>query len=284
MKEKEIIDGIIQQIYKEDRLEMDRRMKKIDQTRALVMEFQEEQARARAIARQNEIQEEAKIKEYNEMMERRILEEEAHKKEAEEKRKTLWAKVVEETNNQTRLRIEYEELRDMLWQEELEAKQAKEEKDRLIQRLALKEETMRLNKEQIAAKAQIIARFEEEERQLLKIMLDKFAADDEEERKRNQLRAKKKEIFLTKIQEDKEEKRKLFESERQNILSTRASSVEQDEFRRLVIAEARKRLLLQHIKQLQGFLPRVSSFFIESIFQNLPLPSHNSHALYHLPI
>jgi hypothetical protein len=279
LKEREIIDGIIQQINKEDRLEMDRRMKKRDQTRALVMEFQEEQARARAIARQNEIQEEAKIKEYNEMMERRMLEEEAHKKEAEEKRKTLWAKVVEETNNQTRLRTEYEELRDMLWQEELEAKQAKEEKDRLIQRLALKEETLRLNKEQIAAKAQIVARFEEEERQLLKMMLDKFAADDEEEKKRNQLRAKKKEIFLTRIQEDKEEKRKLFELERQNILSTRASSVEQDKFRRLVIAEARKRLLLQHIKQLQGFLPRVRSSCIESIFQNLPLPSHHSHAL-----
>jgi hypothetical protein len=240
-------------------------MRKRDQTRALIIEFQEQQARSRAIARQNEIQEEEQIKDYNERVEQRVLEQEARKKEEEEKRKAMWVKVVEETNNQTRSRIEYEELRDLLWQEELEAKQAKEEKDRLIQRLALKEETMRLNKEQIAAKAKIMAKFEEEERELLKLMNERFAADDEEEKKKNQLIAKKKEIFLTKIRDDQEEKRRLFELERQKILSSKESAAEQDQFRRFIVAEARKRLLRQHIEQLQGFLPRVSVLLMNGL-------------------
>mmetsp|Transcript_9318 Transcript_9318/g.13503 ORF Transcript_9318/g.13503 Transcript_9318/m.13503 type:complete len:509 (+) Transcript_9318:62-1588(+) len=257
LKEKETIDNIIRKVNIEDNLELERRRKVRDQTRILVNDFQDEQRRARALSRQTEMLEEERIAKYNEMMHRRALEEDTRKKAVEERRKIMWVKVVEETNNQTRSRTEYEELRDMLWQEELEAKHAKEEKDRLIHRLEQKEETLRLNKAQIAEKALLITELEEQERELIKMMHDKFAADDKEEMRKNQAAQVEKERFLSKIQADCEEKRQLFELERQRFLSAKQSGVEQEQFRKLVIAEARKRLLLQHIKQLQGFLPKV---------------------------
>jgi len=256
LKEKETIDNIIRKVNIEDNLELERRRKVRDQTRILVNDFQDEQRRARALSRQTEMLEEERIAKYNEMMHRRALEEDTRKKAVEERRKIMWVKVVEETNNQTRSRTEYEELRDMLWQEELEAKHAKEEKDRLIHRLEQKEETLRLNKAQIAEKALLITELEEQERELIKMMHDKFAADDKEEMRKNQAAQVEKERFLSKIQADCEEKRQLFELERQRFLSAKQSGVEQEQFRKLVIAEARKRLLLQHIKQLQGFLPK----------------------------
>ena len=257
LKDKEVIDNIIAKINEEDRLEMEKRNSIKEDTRSLVKQFQEERTRTKEVLRQQEIQEEAKIKEYNDMIHLRAMQEEAHKRALESKREDTWTKVVEETNLQTRSREEYEELRDMLWQETFEANKAKAEKDRLIQRLILKEETMRLNQAQIAAKKEMIAKMEEEERLLVQLMLEKFAADDEEERKKQQQRQAENEKFLTEIQLNREEKLKLFELERQRELSERTAGAEQEEYRRFVVAEARKRLLQQHAKQLQGFLSKV---------------------------
>ena len=70
-------------------------------------------------------QQDAEILAYNQMMEQRKKEEEAEKSRIEEEKKRNYIKVVEETQAQTESKEEYDTLRNMLWEEELEAKQKK---------------------------------------------------------------------------------------------------------------------------------------------------------------
>ena len=137
-RDKLMIDDIIAKINNEDEMEREARMKKVEETRALVAQFQNERMLHKETNEREHRQQEAEIQAYNEMMEQRNLKEETEKKRGEEENKRRWKKVVEETQNQTQSKEEYDNLRNMLWEEELEAKQKKEEEEKVKLRQAWK--------------------------------------------------------------------------------------------------------------------------------------------------
>ena len=99
---------------------------------------------------------------------------------------------------------------------------------------------------------------EEEERMLVDKMLEKFAADEEDEKMRQKIAIDSKEIFVSEAKRQRDERARMFQQEKQREMQERNASVEQEEYRQRVIAEARRKLLAQHAVQLKGFLPKVS--------------------------
>jgi hypothetical protein len=73
-------------------------------------------------------------------------------REEQEKKRYLWSQVTQESERHRSMKEEYDELRTLLWEEELEEKKRKQEQDERLKLLRLKHENMRPNKEQIEAK------------------------------------------------------------------------------------------------------------------------------------
>ena len=127
LRDKRMIDDIIAKINKEDELELKAKQIKVEDTRAQVLQFQNERNQRRKMLENEQRAQDAEILAYNQMMEQRTKEEESEKKRIEEEKKRSYLKVVEETAAQTESKEEYDTLRNMLWEEELEAKQKKAE-------------------------------------------------------------------------------------------------------------------------------------------------------------
>lgn len=250
-----MIDDIIARINREDELEHQERMRKVEETRAIVADFQQERILQKEALERERREQEAEIKAYDEMMTQRTLKEEAERKRTEEEKKRRWKKVVEETRNQTQSKEELDTLRAMLWEEELEAKRKKEEEDATVKYTQQKEIMMRENKAQIAAKREMLEQMEREERELVDRMLKKFAEDADDERRKEENRRAFKERFMAEANQQRLDRRAMVHDEKQRVLKERDILKEQEEYKQRVINEARRKLLEQHAAQLRGFLP-----------------------------
>eukprot|EP00555_Chaetoceros_dichaeta_P013954 CAMPEP_0198273692 /NCGR_PEP_ID=MMETSP1447-20131203/57622_1 /TAXON_ID=420782 /ORGANISM="Chaetoceros dichaeta, Strain CCMP1751" /LENGTH=198 /DNA_ID=CAMNT_0043967479 /DNA_START=1 /DNA_END=594 /DNA_ORIENTATION=+ len=190
------------------------------------------------------------------MTQRRRERERDQKKLAEDETKRTWTRVAKETQNLNQSKEEYNLLRDMLWEQELEEKQKKEEEEAILCKMELKENTLRQNLEQIEAKKEMLKNMEDEECHLVRQMLDKFRRDEEDEESRQRAIFDAKERFMAEAQSQRDQRKHMFKQEKQSEYQERHAGVEQEEYRQRVIAEARKRLLLGHAAQVQGFLPK----------------------------
>ncbi|KAL7547586.1 hypothetical protein ACHAWF_010874 [Thalassiosira exigua] len=256
-RDKKMIDDIIAKINQEDDLDQEARRKKVEETRSLVAQFQNERRLHEEAIEKQQRQQEAEIQAYNEMMEQRNLKEEAEKKRADEGKKRRWKKVVEETQNQTQSKEEYDTLRNMLWEEELEAKQKKEEEEAIERRLKQKEDMMRENKAQIAAKKEMLAKMEQEEKELVNRMLQKFAQDEEDESQKEENRRLFKQRFMAEANQQRIERNILIQQEKEREIKEQEALRRREEQKERVIEEAKRLLLAKHAAQLKGFLPKV---------------------------
>jgi len=162
-RDKELVDAIVMKIEQEDRMDIEERNQKKEETRALVKFYSEERERRKAQLWEEQKAQEAEIRAYNDLMAERLRKETEEKKAAEEEKKKRWAAVVEQTKQQTQSKDEFNLLRDMLWEEELEAQRIKQDKERAIKRAKDKEDMMRENQKQLDSKKKMIAEMEQEE-------------------------------------------------------------------------------------------------------------------------
>jgi hypothetical protein len=255
-RDKDMVEQIVQKINTQDRLEVEERNMKKEETRALVKFFQAERDQKKADILHEEKRQEAEIKTYYDLLAKRNAEEDAAKKAAEEEKKRRWAKVVAETRQQNQSKEEFNILRDMLWEEELEAKRIADDKNRVIKREADKKEMMTQNQKQLSAKKVMIQEMEDEEQRIVKVMLAKFAQDEQLEVDKQQARQGMKDSYIQNIQGQRAQRAALYESEKQREMEERDYAGEMEEYRLRVVAEARKRLLEQHAVRLKGFLPK----------------------------
>ena len=250
-----MIDDIIAKINKEDELERELRSKKVEETRALVARFQNERSLQKEAVEKEQRQQEAEIQAYNKMMEQRHLKEEAERKRLESVKTRQWEKVVETTQNQTQLKEEYETLRNMLWEEELQAKQKKEEEDAIERQMKQKEEMMQKNKAQISAKKEMLEKMEQEERELVERMLQKFARDEEDETRKEENRRLFKQRYMVEAYQQRLERGAILQQEKERETKETEAQKKRAEQRQRVIEEAKRLLLQKHATQLEGFLP-----------------------------
>lgn len=255
LKDKEAVDKILKQINDESRLEIEKKNKTRDETKLIIKQYQDERDAFKDQLAQEEKDQEENINAYNDMT--RIRDEEKRRKEIEQEneKKLMWKKVAEDTKRFNQARDGYNDLRDLLWDQERQEREKIEEEEAAIQRLKLREELLRHNQEQIQAKKAFMAKMEEEEAKMVNEMLEKFKADEEDERRTQILAMRSKKQYVSEARHQREEKERMFQEERERDMKEMGLDTEIEQYRQTVIAEARRRLLEKHAAQLRDFLP-----------------------------
>uniref|UniRef100_A0A7S1B2J5 Meiosis-specific nuclear structural protein 1 n=1 Tax=Corethron hystrix TaxID=216773 RepID=A0A7S1B2J5_9STRA len=218
--------------------------------------MQEERERNKNELLQQEKDQEAKISAYQNAIMERAKEEQEEKARVDAERKRRWEVVVKETRSQTQSREEFESLRKILWEEELEAREVREETERAARAAKQKEEMMLANQAQLRAKQELIKAQEEEEREMVQTMLIKFAEDEAAALTEHERERAKQVQFVSVIQGQREDKVRRAEAERAREVKEMEQDVEREKYKKTVVAEARKRLLEKHAAKLQGYLPK----------------------------
>lgn len=255
LKDKEAVDNILKQINDESRLEIEKKNKTRDETKLIIKQYQDERDAFKDQLAQEEKDQEENINAYNDMT--RIRDEEKRRKEIEREneKKLMWKKVAEDTKRFNQARDGYNDLRDLLWDQERQEREKIEDEEAAIQRLKLREELLRHNQEQIQAKKAFMAKMEEEEAKMVNEMLEKFKADEEDERRTQILAMRSKKQYVAEARHQREEKERMFQEERERDMKEMGLDTEIEQYRQTVIAEARRRLLEKHAAQLRDFLP-----------------------------
>jgi hypothetical protein len=179
----------------------------------------------------------------------------AKKQAKKEEEDRILQQIVEETERKRKEEEEFNSLRDMLWEEELEAKRAQDAYDRKMKQYKMKEEMMQANSDMMKFKELQRLKDAENEARLVLIMKQKFAEDEARERQEEFQRKQAKLHHMTLIEKQKEERKSLYEQERADELRSHQEALDREEYRKRVIQEARKRLLEEHAAKLRGFLP-----------------------------
>jgi len=161
LRDKKMIDDIISKINMQDEQHREARQTKIEETRSLIEQFQNERRQQKEALAAEQRRQDAEIQAYNQMMQQRQEQSDAEKNRVEEEKKIRWKMVVEETQNQTQSKEEYDNLRNMLWEEEHEAKLKREEEEAIAKRIEQRRIMTKLNQEQLAQKKEMQRRHEE---------------------------------------------------------------------------------------------------------------------------
>jgi hypothetical protein len=167
----------------------------------------------------------------------------------------ILAKIVEETERKKKEEEEFNQLRDMLWEEELEAKRAAEQQARRDKESEMKREMMEANSQMLSLKAESRRREAEAEARMVALMRRKFAEDEAKERADDEARRRTKVQHMSLIERQKAERKDLYDQEKSREMAIAEENARRDDYRKRVIQEARKRLLEDHAAKLQGYLP-----------------------------
>eukprot|EP01031_Cornospumella_fuschlensis_P032437 gene32437-39225_t len=250
-KEKNMVDDIVRRINEEDEQDYQKRKEKQRQTAEMVKAFELQRARELAEARRKAEEEEQRIRDYQRRNEGVAAKKQA-KKEEEDR---IFAQIVEETERKRKEEEEFNMLRDMLWEEELEAKRAQDTLQRQMKAHQMKEEMMQANSEIQKYKQLQRLKDAEKEAQLVAIMRAKFAEDEARERAEEEARRRIKVQHMHHIADQRMERQQLYAQEREAEQRELQRQREIEDYRKRVVQEARRRLLEEHAERLRGYLP-----------------------------
>lgn len=255
-RDRQLVADIVAKIRAEDEAEYTAKMRRKAEYHDLIKTYELQRARELEEARSKELREEDQIRQHAEAM--RAREAEISRQRADKKARDAenFRRIVAETEKQRHEEEELQNLRDMLWQEEMEAARAKEERDRAEKRTAMTRSMARANEVQLAAKEERRKAEAEEERKRIEATLQKFAEDEEREQEQIRKRHRDKQHYIDLANKQRDDRLRIYEAARQVELDDAQRAAQADEYRKRVVAEARRRLLLEHASQLQGYLPK----------------------------
>lgn len=254
-KEKEMVENIVYKVMEEDRIESEnRRQMQIDNATAM-REFKILREKELAEKKAKEQAEEEEILQYNKAMEARSFGLAAKKQAKKDEDDRIFKKIVEEAEAKRREEEEFNSLRDMLWEEELEAKRAADAAGRKEKQAQMKRDMMLANEQMLKIKDEMKIREIEQENRIISLMKAKFAKDEALEKEESAIRQMNKQKHLSLIERQKMEKNALDRMEAERESKLQAERDEREEFRKRVVAEARKRLLQEHAEKLGGYMP-----------------------------
>lgn len=254
-KERYMVDDIVRKINEEDEADYRVRKEKQAASARMVREYEEQRKREVEAQKRAAQEEEERILAYTRAMDARnegIKELKQAKKDEEDR---ILAQIVEETERKRKEEEEFNNLRDMLWEEELEAKRSQDAYDRKMKQHRMKEEMMVANSDMMRFKAAQRIRDAENEARLVDMMKKKFFEDEARERADEEERRRSKVHHMTLIEQQKDQRKYLYEQEKADEARRIKEANDREDYRKMVIAEARKRLLEEHAERLRGYLP-----------------------------
>jgi hypothetical protein len=254
-RDREMVDNIVQQIDRED--EADYRKKKEMQaaTAKMIRDFEVQRQQERAMALQEEKAEEERIRLYNEYLDTRKEGQIALKQAKKDEEDRLLKQIIEETEKKRKEEEEYNNLRDLLWEEELEKKRRDEIEMKKSKLRDNQKQMLHMNQSMLQTKEKMRLMELQEEMKLIETMNAKFQEDqkrDQMEEKARRIARENHKLILQKQLNDK----KMFseQEKRENDLLIQEYQ-RKEEYRQKIVQEARKRLLEEHANQLKGFIP-----------------------------
>lgn len=255
MLDKDMVDEIVNRINQEDESDYRKRKDMQAATAKMVRDYELQRQKEVAAQKLAAKAEEDRMMSYNKTVMERTegLAAKKEAKRAEEDR--ILQKIVEDVANKKREEDEFIELRDMLWEEELEEKRAQEQKDRRGRQSEMKREMMDANSHMLASKAEMRQREMENEARMVTVMRRKFAEDEAKERAEEEHRRQNKLQHKSHIEKQKSDKRSMYDEEKAREQQLSNEEARKEEYKKKVIQEARKRLLEEHASKLQGYLP-----------------------------
>jgi hypothetical protein len=254
-KEKEMVDEIVQKIVREDTEEAEARRKTQQDNAKAMREFKMLRDKELAERRRRELEEEEEMRAFNRAIEARSHGLAAKKQAKRDEDDRIFKKIVEEAEAKRREEEEFNSLRDMLWEEELEAKRAADAAGRREKQERMKKDMMRANEQMLKIKGEMKVRDAEQEERIIALMKAKFAKDEAMEREEEANRQRSKMKHLSLIEKQRAERQLLSAQEAEREAALQAERDEREEFRKKVVAEARKRLLAEHAEKLGGYMP-----------------------------
>ena len=253
--DKEMVNEIVRKINEDDIRDITLRKKKQDELAAMVRAYEEQRKVELAERKRAEKEEEDKIREYNRFMDSRNAGVAAKKQAKKDEEDRILAKIVEETERKRQADEEFNNLRDMLWEEELEAKKRQMEEEKRKQSRQMKIEMMDANSRMLDLKVEAKKREQENEARMVSLMRKKFAEDDARERAEEGKRRDQKLHHMTLIERQRMDRQEMYDREKKAETQAELDMREKEEYRKRVILEARKRLLEEHASKLDGFMP-----------------------------
>jgi hypothetical protein len=254
-RDREMVDEIVRKINDEDVMDMQRRKDMQAATARMVRRFEDERRRELEAARAREKAEEERILAYQQSIAARSEGIAAKKQAKKDEEDRILAEIVERTEKQRREEEEFNNLRDLLWEEELENKRAEDARNRLEKQRQTKKEMMDANASMLRAKQERTLKEAEDEARMVMLMKKKFAADEAKEREEDEYRRQQRKQYMTMIESQTKEKKALTDAERAVELQEAEAQREREEYKKRVVQEARKRLLEEHASRLKGYLP-----------------------------
>ena len=254
--ERKMVNEVVSKLVAEDEAEYRARKEKQAATEKMMREYAEQRRRELEALKAAERAEEERIMSYNRAVEARsegVAAKKAAKKEEEDR---ILQQIVEETERKRKEQEEFNELRDMLWEEELEAKRAADARERQEKQNRMREDMMIANAQMMQTKEEIRRMEAEKEARMVAMMRAKFAEDEARERQAEAQRRQAKMHHMSQIAMQADERKDMYERERQQEAAQREQDAAREQYRQQVIREARRRLLEEHASRLAGYLPR----------------------------
>lgn len=253
--DRKMVDEIVRKINQEDENDIRTRKEMQAATAKVVREYEEQRKREVLAAKAKAKAEEDEINSYNKHLAARSEGVAAKKQAAKDEADRVLAKIVEETERKRKEDEEFDSLRDMLWEEELEAKRSAEVQARADKQQGMRKEMMQANESMLAIKRDMRMKEAENEARMLVLMRKKFAEDDANERMKEEKKRQIKAQHITMIDVQRNERKEMYQQERDEELAQAEEAARREEYRKSVILEARKRLLQEHAQKLNGYLP-----------------------------
>ena len=251
-----MINEIVERINLEDEMDMKKRKERQEMTSKIIRDYELQRKREVEQRKQKEKEEEAAILAHAKAVEQRSEGVAAIKKAKKDEEDRIFKQIAEETERKRAEEEEFIALRDMLWEEELEEKRKQDDLYRRQKIQDVKKEMMTANEQMKLNKLEVRRKEAEAEVRMVALMRKKFAEDEAKEKEEEEARRRAKLQHMSMIERQRNERMTLVQQERQQELAEREDALAKEEYRKMVIREARKRLLEEHASKLNGFLPR----------------------------
>lgn len=256
LKEKMMIDEIVNKIYDEDRVATEREMNRKVKTRRELDDFKIQQEAFRQREHEQMEKENMKLMEHAHDMEERDQAVKAQRQErhaaTEEIQSRIAAKVLRERSE----REEMERIREELYEEEIAERDRIRDKAAIETRLRQRLDLQRGMAEDLSVKQEQRQREGEEEEAFRVSMMEKFAREDRLEQMNAQKKRMKQLDHKRAVETLIEERRQRAQLEKAREKQALAAEASQEQARRTIIEQERQRLLREHATKLLGYLPK----------------------------
>ncbi|XP_061599255.1 LOW QUALITY PROTEIN: meiosis-specific nuclear structural protein 1-like [Cololabis saira] len=256
LKEKLMVDEIIRKIYEEDQMAQQQKLEKVRATQQDIDEFRRQQAEWRRMEQEKTEEENRRIMEFARQKQHMEDTKITKMKEREEAMEYCRKMVCEKIERDRQEREEMERLREELYleeQEEANRQREIEEMEKKIRERLMMQQTCQ---EQLALQEMRRGAEKEEDEAFKKMLMAKFAEDDQIEQMNDRKRRMKQLEHRREAEKLMEDKRRQREADMELEAKERAIEQEKEALRRQIIEEERQKLLQRHATKLLGYFPK----------------------------